>query len=305
MDVAISTPPSHNAAAHGQGIAAPTLQSPILQRFSDATCELEEALKANDLSNVDSLIDDFVAKGYTRHQLSDILHGAIAADNAEFAEFLVRRGMAHIDGYVYTAVRSRAKRCLEMLFRYNVDINKPDFETRPPLWRFAATDREMVYWLLEHGADLNVHAQYDFTTVMSHFVTHASTDLVRDLLDDPRHLVDIFKGDLLHHALDRKTDVVPVLGMLLDHGAPINEGLHARHPPSQNLHFFMPRGPPLHDAAYKGQLDAVCFLLSRHADVRIRDTKGKTALFYAEKEGHTEVSEVLQKAMAEFKSQHL
>ncbi|CAK7204050.1 hypothetical protein SEUCBS139899_006801 [Sporothrix eucalyptigena] len=131
------------------------------------------------------------------------------------------------------------------------------------------------------------------------------SDLCGTFLDDPRHLVDVFKGDLLHHALDRKTDVVPVLTMLLDHGAPINEGLYARHLASQEMYFFMPRGPPPHKAAEEGQLDAVCFLLRRHAGVSIRDTKGKSAIFYAQKMGHTEIVEVLEKAMAEFKSQHL
>ncbi|CAK7231313.1 hypothetical protein SCUCBS95973_007870 [Sporothrix curviconia] len=164
----------------------------------------------------------------------------------------------------------------------------------------------MVYWHLERGADLNIHGPYDFETVMSRFVECSAFDLVRDLLDDPRGLVDITKGDLLHHALDRKTgDIIPVLSMLLDHGAPLNEGLYSRHPPSQNMYFFMPRGPPLHTAAEKGQLDAVRFLLSRRADVSVRDTQGKTALFYAEKKGHTEIAEVLQAAMAEFKAQHL
>ncbi|CAK7221318.1 hypothetical protein SCUCBS95973_004453 [Sporothrix curviconia] len=118
---------------------------------------------------------------------------------------------------------------------------------------------------------------------MSIVVEDASPDMVRDLLEDPRGFVDVEKGDLLHHALDRKTanDIVPVLGLLLDHGAPLNEGFYSRHPASQNMYSFMPRGPPLHKAADKGQLDAVRFLLSRHADVSIRDTQGKTALFYA------------------------
>lgn len=246
-----------------------------------------------------------MVRGYTIHQLSDILHDAIVVDNAGFAEKLIRRRITFTDSYIYTAVKSRAKRCLELFFRYRVDVNKPECQTRPPMWRFAAADWEMVYWLLGHGADLNVHAECNFATVMSSVVELAPTDLVRDLLDDQRHLVDVGKGDLLHHALHRKTDVVPVLALLLDHGAPIDEGLYARHLASQNMNFFMPRGPPLHDAAGKGQLDAVCYLLDRHADLSIRDTKGKTALFYAQKNGHTEIAEVLQKAMAEFKTQHL
>ncbi|CAK7223156.1 hypothetical protein SBRCBS47491_005109 [Sporothrix bragantina] len=268
--------------------------------------QLSKALRANDLAAVDSLITSFVAKGYTIHQLSPILFQAVAVDNAEFAEKLLRRQIVLTHSYVRAAVKSRAKRCLELFSRYGFDINKPECATRPPAWTYLTDNREMVYWLLEHGANLNVHGECDFTTVMSGVVEVAPPDLIRDLLDDPRHLVDVYKGDLLHHALDRKTDdIAPVLAMLLDHGAPINEGLYARHLASQNMYFFMPRGPPLHKAAEKGQLDAVRFLLSRHADVSIRDTQGKTALFYAEKKGHTEIVEVLQKAMAEFKTQHL
>lgn len=119
---------------------------------------------------------------------------------------------------------------------------------------------------------------------MSFAVKYAEVALVQEYLTDPRFRIDVTKGDLLHYALDRKakTEVVAVLTMLLDHGAPINDGLYARHLASQNMFFFMPRGPPLQKAAEMGQLDAVRFLLERHADVSIRDTKGNTALFYAQ-----------------------
>ncbi|CAK7232686.1 hypothetical protein SCUCBS95973_009186 [Sporothrix curviconia] len=233
---------------------------------------------------------------------------AVVADNAPFAEKLLDRGILFGDSYVRVVLDAHSMRCMTLFLDRGFDLNKPDGVSCMPVWgtsRAVTTDRGLLYWLLERGANLNVDAKWDSTTPMSHVVKSAAPDLVRDLLDDSRDLVDLYKGDLLYHALKRKTDIVTVLGLLLDHGAPINDGLYARHPGAQNMFFFMPRGPPLHEAAEDGQLEAVCYLLSRHADVTVRDTQNKTALDYAQKQGHADIAAVLQKAMAESSVQHL
>lgn len=46
-------------------------------------------------------------------------------------------------------------------------------------------------------------------------------------------------------------------------------------------------------AASKGHIDTVNFLIAMDADVNLRDSDGRTALVYAELAGHTEVVETL------------
>ncbi|SPQ23414.1 49c22cb9-5628-4943-804e-7c10fbec3dec [Thermothielavioides terrestris] len=88
------------------------------------------------------------------------------------------------------------------------------------------------------------------------------------------------------------TDVVTVLGMLLDRGAPLNAVMYANHAGSWRMYFFLERGTPLHKAATIGNAEAVRFLLDRGADPRIPNSKGRTALECAERAGHKEIVEI-------------
>ena len=99
---------------------------------------------------------------------------------------------------------------------------------------YAVADREMVFWLLERGADLNKSPHIDITPV-SFAVEKAAPDLVRELLN---HSGDVTKGEVLKHALDRQTDVVTVPGMLLDRGAPLDAVMYEDHGGSFQLNFF-------------------------------------------------------------------
>ncbi|KIH87288.1 hypothetical protein SPBR_05182 [Sporothrix brasiliensis 5110] len=274
---------------------------------------LFKALETNDLHTFDKVISAFLALGpatgrdaRTIHSLSSIMYDVLRVDNVAFAERLLQRGVPIRHDVFGAALDESALRCLALFLRSGYDVNEPEGATTPPVWAFFSDDEELTYWLLDHGANMNVDAPYWNMTAMSNVVQWGTLELVCDLLNDPRHLVDMNKGDLLHYALNRETDdIVPVLALLLDHGAPINEGLFARHRSCAERMHFMPQGPPLHTAAEKGNLKAVQFLLSRHADVSIRDTKGETALCVAQTNGHTEIAEVLQEAMAKYKAQHL
>lgn len=237
--------------------------------------------------------------------VAPIMHDAVEMDNVEFTQGLLERGMVLRDTYVQRALEVHAMGCLTLFLQRGYDLNKPEAATRPPVWAHHVTDWVLLQWLLDHGADLNACPPCDGTTPMSYVVQLCPPAIIQQLLEDPRHLVDVNKSEVLHYALARTTDVVPVLAMLLDYGAPINACLYANNPGALRMLFFYPRGTPLHKAADEGRLDAVQFLLSRHADVMIRDAKGRTALDYAETNGHTAVVALLKSAMAEFKAQHL
>lgn len=155
--------------------------------------------------------------------------------------------------------------------------------------RHAVADREMVFWLLDRGGDLNKTPHIDITP-LSFAVKNAAPDLLRDLLD---HSGDVQKGEVLQYALDRNTDVVAVLGILLDRGAPLDAVMYEDHHGSMQLYFFFERHTPLCKAAAIGNAEAVRFLLERGADPDVQNSKGRTALECAEEKGHAEIVEML------------
>ena len=129
---------------------------------------------------------------------------------------------------------------------------------------------------------------------MSYAVEYASPRIVELFLDRGG---DVRKGELLHHALDRRDHVKEVLTMLLDRGAPLNSKMYENHWFSRGMYQFMGLGTPLHKAAELGNQDIVRFLLSRGAETEIKDQKGRTAMDCAEKYGYPEVSEILKYAV--------
>lgn len=146
----------------------------------------------------------------------------------------------------------------------------------------------MALYLLDRGADLNKRTYIDLTP-MSYAIQFAPPDLIEELLDRDG---DVHRGELLQHALDRSADVVEILGMLLDRGAPLDSTMYANHEASRRLYPFMALGTPLHKAATLGKADAVRYLLEQGADVTIRDANGRTAVECAELARHDEVVEI-------------
>jgi hypothetical protein len=68
---------------------------------------------------------------------------------------------------------------------------------------------------------------------------------------------NIRKGQLHHHAIDRQADVVDMLAMLLERGAPLDSKMYENHYFSWRLYHFMDLGTALHKAADLGKVDAV------------------------------------------------
>jgi ankyrin repeat protein len=56
---------------------------------------------------------------------------------------------------------------------------------------------------------------------------------------------------------------------------------------------------PLHSAVYKDK-EMVELLITRGANVNVRDGAGRTPLWYGEKNGHTEIVELLRKHGAKY-----
>ncbi|CAK7230124.1 hypothetical protein SCUCBS95973_007464 [Sporothrix curviconia] len=163
-------------------------------------------------------------------------------------------------------------------------------ESKPP----DKPDRDMVLWLIRHGADPNARSPDVDDTAMSRAVRYAPPSLICELLD--RYGGGVRRGQLLHNALLRRPgdDLLEVMGLLLHRGAPLNTTKYAGDAGSLRHHTTSDLGTPLHVAASMGKAEAVQHLLSQGADTSICSTKGKTALQWAENARRDNVVAILR-----------
>jgi ankyrin repeat protein len=155
---------------------------------------------------------------------------------------------------------------------------------------YAVDNEEMTLWLLDHGADPNKQCSIDLTP-LSYAVEQASLPTVKLLLDRGGN---VHKGQLLHHAVERQTDIIEMLGILLERGAPLNSKMYEKHYPSWRLYYFMGLGTALHKAAELGKADVVRYLVDQGADVSIKDATNRSAMDWAAMNNHQEIVELLQ-----------
>ncbi|OIW30516.1 putative hspc200 [Coniochaeta ligniaria NRRL 30616] len=250
--------------------------------------QLKYAASTNDLPAIENLLETHFTTNTIG--LHPVMSEALKRDHAAAVAKLLSYGVNMHYSSVLEAVGFKAKASLEVFLQKGFDINKPLSETQPTVFAYAIKDTEMTLWLLEHGADLNKSTYIDLTP-MSFAAEYAPPELLRELLNRGG---DVRRGEVLQYALDRPADVVEVLGMLIDHGAPLNLTMYENHQASKNLYPFMGLGTPLHKAAEMGKADVVRFLLERKADRNIRDQKGRTALQCAQTRGHKEVVDILK-----------
>ncbi|GKZ26532.1 hypothetical protein AbraIFM66951_002751 [Aspergillus brasiliensis] len=106
---------------------------------------------------------------------------------------------------------------------------------------------------------------------------------------------DARKGQLLPHAIDRHADNIAILRLLIDNGADVNATIYENHYPSRALFGFMGCGTPPRKAAELGKVDVVRYLVSKGANLSIRDANGRTAREYAQLLNQWDVIRVLEK----------
>lgn len=147
----------------------------------------------------------------------------------------------------------------------------------------------MTAWLLDHGADPNRQCVMDLTP-LSLAVEHGPMSVIDLMLS---HGGNARQGQLLHHAVERHSDTIEVLRLLIDKGAPINATMYEDHYPSWALFHFMGLGTALHKAAELGKVDVVRYLISQGVDQSIKDANGRTAMECAQMLNQWEVIEVL------------
>ena len=236
---------------------------------------------------------------------------AIRQQNIGMVQFLLDENVANGDLPVEVAVRSRAFKVLEVFLQRGWDINQPMGRNEPSVLRYyfqfltvstftytfsiplCTSDKEMVMWLLDHGANPNSRCDWDYTPT-SYAMLAAPLETIDALFERGANPLC---GQLLHYAVLRDTsDALEVVCKIVEKGASINEIKY-----ETELQTYIERKPfglgtPLHRAAEFGKKDVVEYLLKMGADSLKLDSKGRTPRYWAEKEGFTDVARVLEEA---------
>ncbi|KAJ6155150.1 hypothetical protein N7470_005716 [Penicillium chermesinum] len=258
---------------------AATLEKLQASCVSGDIWKFREILDSQSSSSEDFDICDFYA----------IMIEAIRLDDVQFIKELLDRGLPMDPLYALEAVKVKGKKALEVFLQNGWNINEPISELKPPVLGNAISDEEMAAWLLDHGADPNRQCVIDLTP-LSLAVESAPISVIQLMLSRGG---DTRKGQLLHHAIERHSDNIAVLSLVVEKGAAINSTMYEGHYPSRALFSFMNLGTPLHKAVELGKVDVVRYLVSKGANPSIQDAKGRTALEYARMLNQSEVIQAL------------
>ncbi|GCB27394.1 ankyrin-2 [Aspergillus awamori] len=278
------------------GSAAPSTWGEIYQVSGRTSREIllkaRELCLSGDIQQFRDLIDSAQSSSENFHidDFGIIMGQAVEQDSVIFMRELMDRGFPMHSIYARNATRFKSKNALALLIEKGWDINEPMCETQPPVLGIAIEDKEMTTWFLDHGADPNRRTFIDLTP-LSWAVERSPVSIIRLMLD---YCQNIHPGQLLHHAVQRESDTIEVLEMLIQKGAPLNTSVH-EDLPTLSILCFMPLGTALHRASELGKVDVVRYLLSKGADQSVRDSNGLTAIELAARLNQQEVVEVLQK----------
>ncbi len=148
-------------------------------------------------------------------------------------------------------------------------------------------DRAKAKSLIEGGADVNKRTPYGttplpyVTTPLHRAIDAGFKDIAELLIEKGANVNAKDKWDWppLHSAVS--ADLKDIAELLIEKGADVNAKIHWD-------------WTPLHSAVY-GHNEIVELLIAKGANVKARDGAGRTPLWYAQDEGHTEIVELLRK----------
>ncbi|KAJ5641190.1 hypothetical protein N7490_005190 [Penicillium lividum] len=273
---------------------SPSKYPPIPTRTPSAILEKLRALCVNgDIKGFvkvfDSLRPNPRSEDFDICDLYGVMIEAIKRDDTQFIKELLHRGLPMDPLYVFEALEVKSKSALEIFIQYGWDINQSMNELSPSILGNAVEDEEMTTWLLDHGADPNKGCAIDLTP-LSCAVRSAPISVINLMFSRGG---DVQKGQLLHHAIERRSEIIEVLKDLIEKGAPINATMYQNHYSSWRLFYFMGLGTALHKAAELGKVDVVRYLISKGAESSIKDANGRTAVECAQIRGQSEVIKLL------------
>ncbi|KAF2756386.1 ankyrin [Pseudovirgaria hyperparasitica] len=215
---------------------------------------------------------------------------AIEQHELNIVEYLVHENVVTPDDqyFVELAVRCQTFDILELFLQRGWDINKPLHRNQPPVLWIPLCDgqKQMVKWLLDHGADPNARCAWNYTPA-SQAMLCAPLDLIDYMFSRG---ADVAYGELLQWAVIRdRPDALEVVKRVVERGAPINKLKYEDEPAVFLERKIFGLGTPLHRAAEDGKADVVRYLLEQGADPLKLDSKGHTARYWADLNGHPSV----------------
>jgi ankyrin repeat protein len=183
------------------------------------------------------------------------------------------------------ALYKRHFRVANLLHTHGAVVDVQDHFERTPLYVASFEGQvDIMRWLLDHGADADAKDIFGITPLFN-ATNKMHLDAVQVLLEH--------NADLNRQLVSRMTalnwvlsychmegQVVDIVRRLLEHGADPNicdENERA----------------PLHQASYRGWLEAIQLLLSYGANVDEQDEEGMTPLRIATSEGHDKITKLL------------
>ncbi|KAL8883557.1 MAG: hypothetical protein Q9192_007105 [Flavoplaca navasiana] len=151
----------------------------------------------------------------------------------------------------------------------------------------------MVRWLVTHGANPN-KARQSWPTPLETAARKASLDVIKILVD---HGGRVYPSNALPAAAQTHLpDRTEILAYFLANGAPINMIEYEFDDDTRKTFDVKGFGTALHHAARHGNEQMVRFLLEKGAITDLKDSLKKTAMQYAQENGHPAIVTLLEQA---------
>lgn len=219
---------------------------------------------------------------------------------------------SEIDNAFLTSIKTCQFDAACILFENGADINTRDINGNSALHYVCSWQSQNYYvvkWLINHGANVNSSNNDGMTAETGHtplFEAASSYDfycakLLLDAGADPNALSP--DGSPLHRVCSSgfkySTDIFEnyggnIVSLLLSYGADPN--LQDEFEGKTSLHAATDFSHPS-ESVKDRYLAVITLLLAYGADPLVKDSEGKTPLYYAEKNGHVQIAEVLRQAM--------
>ena len=251
-----------------------------------------------------------------------LLHYAASAGQSQVVELLIARG-ADVDAKdksgetpLYYAADAGWRNMVELLIADGADVNIQQVNRNTPLHEAAgAGSIDVAELLIAHGANPDAKDRKGYTPLHeTAWWTDPSTLAVAKLLLDKGADVNAratWDGTPLTDAADSNN--LPLAELLVDRGANVNATcpfgctcLHHAVSSKNVAEFLITKGAdvnikdnngrtPLNWAVRRRHKDVVELLIAKGADVNAKNNEGETPLSIAEEKGHTEIVELLRK----------
>ena len=289
--------------AHGADKHGDDYWTVLMEAFSESSVELVRLLIDK---GADVHFKSVELGGWTA------LHSAVVKGYKDIAELLIQKGADVNAGTwtpLHTAAKSRRRDMAELLIQKGADVNAKDQRGQTPLYTaIRQKDLGMTKLLISKGADLSIKNR-DGYTPLCEAAAAGDKDVLNLILTagdypDTIHLAAC-KGDLngVKTWIERGTDVNvrDEFGITpLNWAVAVNSRDVANYLVDQGANPNV-RGEVYGIAAFMFARDPLLLerLISKGADVRLRDPSGRTALHFACARGTKDVADVLIRGGAE------